>query len=551
MTLYTLLLVCVGLLLQVTTRCNCHLCLISPRQRGDMDISSPGSRSCNRNMAPCGGMSIERPSGKPLIGGQLIFLKWQQNVNHYEVGYPGYMDIRIANVTGDDFMSLLTFVPDVNMFTQNHQQNFTAISIIPQIPCRHCIIIARYQSHKPGESTFYQCADVRVITNFSSGATPEVLHTDPSFRTANAVYELHKSSPMRTELTDTVRLQGLVYNEFEPDRIHFVNISLNTGFIQELNTFDIGLDYSARRSLQPTSGRDPTILPFKMNFLIDGIVAVNRESNTVLTVYHNGGSMDDVASNVMAIYTDNGELKLTKPIQDFDGVPISALVFVKPQTYASFSIQEDHDNQGNFYFILGQITIAPTGDLVYSRIYKSNTTEDKYMNYKWSTYDVTTGIMYVLMDRDGSATPDTRIYTYSVTNKYLMTVVEVRKCGYDIASMHVFHPHASSKGLYLYSIAPEGPLWNRRPPWSLIKMDPLTGDVKPVAHVAEAGLFDRYNGGAVTGGLDQTSGMLFHILRVSDTVADIIVSVDIYQRMVRFSRLTNLRHVHNRFLSKT
>lgn len=64
-----------------------------------------------------------------------------------------------------------------------------------------------------------------------------------------------------------------------------------------------------------------------------------------------------------------------------------------------------------------------------------------------------------------------------------------------------------------------------------------------------SGMFERYYGGSVFNGFDQTNGVLYHVLRVADSAADVIVSVDVKGRTARFSKLTNLRHIHNLSLS--
>ncbi|XP_033740923.1 uncharacterized protein LOC117327830 [Pecten maximus] len=527
------------LLLCLLNTCQSHLCLISPRQRGDMDITSAGSHTCFRHGAPCGGMPAETSNLQIIAGGQQMFIKWQQNFNHYEVGYPGFMDISIAPVDSDNF-TLLSFVPDKYVFAQDHQQNYTAVITAPNIQCDHCVIRARYQSHKAGETIFYQCADVKITK--SSGPFHKTRMSapfDPNFRTLQKATELQMEYPMHEYADASFNLQGLAYNEFEPDRLHFVNVSLDLGVVQPLNEFNIGVDLT--RSSRRAAFQQP-------NFLMDGIAALNPTQSEMLTIYHHGGSMDNVASEVMVIFTNNGKLELTTALHGFDGVPINALEYVKPRTYVSFGIQENKEKPGTFHFILGQITYVPGTGLVYKQIYRSPDTENLFVNFQWASMDRVSGELFVLMGNEN--TPDTldaRIYVYNFFNQSFIKMVPVQKSDYTFMSIHVYRPGPQTP--FLYAVAPEGSYSEKRPAWSLIRIDPVLGTVMPLFQISPPGVFERYYGGSIFNGFDQTNGVLYHVLRVADTVADVIVSVDVRGRTTTFSRLTNLRHIHNLSLS--
>ncbi|KAJ8314816.1 hypothetical protein KUTeg_006966, partial [Tegillarca granosa] len=120
-----------------------------------------GDPSCFRHGAPCGGEPKGRSWSGNYEGGSHAFIKWQQNFNHYEVGYPGYMDIAIAPENSSNFQ-VLAIIQDEYVFAQDHQQNYSVSVVIPRISCDSCTLRARYNSHKPGESIFYQCSDIRI-----------------------------------------------------------------------------------------------------------------------------------------------------------------------------------------------------------------------------------------------------------------------------------------------------------------------------------------------------------------------------------------------------
>lgn len=223
---------------------------------------------------------------------------------------------------------------------------FGCCQVIPSTPCDHCVIRARYQPHKPGETTFYQCADVRVthISNHIHNRLYESAPLDPNFRTVRKAMEHQQKYPIQHEMDSKFNLQGLAYNEFDPDRLHFVNVSLDTGHVQPLNSLTLGVD---------SPGKASNVAAPSKNFLMDGITALNPGQSEMLTIYHHGGSMDEIAKEILVFFTNNGTVELTTPLSGFDGVPISSFLYVKPRTYVTFGLQENPTVAGKsvFFFI--------------------------------------------------------------------------------------------------------------------------------------------------------------------------------------------------------
>lgn len=59
------------------------------------------------------------------------------------------------------------------------------------------------------------------------------------------------------------------------------------------------------------------------------------------------------------------------------------------------------------------------------------------------------------------------------------------------------------------------------------------------------GIFEGYYGGSVYQGSNNNNGFLYHVLRIQGTEADVIVAVNPNTCEVRYSDVTNLRHVHS------
>lgn len=114
---------------------------MNPVQRGGFNVSDPGDNSCFQPNGPCG----NAPSGNPVatfLGGQGNGVSFQQNLNHYNPGYPGYIDIGYAPfpAKSDDEFIVLATVPDYWAHLQAAQHNFSVPVLMPNIDCDHCVL---------------------------------------------------------------------------------------------------------------------------------------------------------------------------------------------------------------------------------------------------------------------------------------------------------------------------------------------------------------------------------------------------------------------------
>ena len=146
-----------------------HLCVWAPMQRGDFDISNPGSHVCYRKPPPCGNVNATSASPRTkLVAGSQYTVKFQQNLNHYYTDKPGSLDISFAtglNPNDADFRVLYSF-SDYNSMNQITQTNFSITINLPSEPCDQCVLRVRYLTNNPDEddhgTVFHQCSDVQL-----------------------------------------------------------------------------------------------------------------------------------------------------------------------------------------------------------------------------------------------------------------------------------------------------------------------------------------------------------------------------------------------------
>jgi hypothetical protein len=85
-----------------------HICMMSPPQRGSLNVATPGENACYLKVGPCG----EIPSAAPvttLEGGKVFNVQFQQNLNHFYIENPGKLTADIAYVADpaeSDFVEL-------------------------------------------------------------------------------------------------------------------------------------------------------------------------------------------------------------------------------------------------------------------------------------------------------------------------------------------------------------------------------------------------------------------------------------------------------------
>lgn len=161
--------------LSITYGVHMHICLWSPMQRGEFDISTPGARPCYRKIGPCGNINSTASSPRTsLVAGSKFTVEFQQNLNHYYTNVPGALDVSFAtglNPLESDFHTIHSF-SDYNAMNQITQTNFSIEIDLPNQPCDQCVLRVRYLSNNPAEddhgTVFHQCADIKLSSSSSS-----------------------------------------------------------------------------------------------------------------------------------------------------------------------------------------------------------------------------------------------------------------------------------------------------------------------------------------------------------------------------------------------
>eukprot|EP00058_Branchiostoma_floridae_P011601 XP_002597089.1 hypothetical protein BRAFLDRAFT_105037 [Branchiostoma floridae] len=546
MDLYVTALALVVFLAVLLSTGNGHLCVIEPRQRGDFDISKSGSHTCFRHGPPCGGEPASPPT-HTYLSSTAVTLLWQQNYNHYTVGYPGYMDVAWSDVTDMKNFHLLAVIGDLNEHAQDHQRNYSIPVVMPSVHCSHCVLRFRYNSHKPGEQIFYQCADI-AIKNLTVKTASQQLNNLPVKSPT-----IPQPPPNPTTMPGSTRLYGFSYSELDTLQCELVSVDAVTGAVYPVKTFDFGVGSGyrpemlgfgknsnmSRRSVGQRQNFKAQTQAQGNHFIMDQMLGYSEESKLMFTMKHGkSSSLDAVADTLLVIEaaTGNAMEKAVDPKALMS--PIVAMTTNGLGSMLTFNMDMVRDKPGTFTFRVGLLD----QDGSYQELYSDpSKTEDLYINYLCATADTQKNVLYVLMGNENAPdTLDARIYTFDLSVKPAkMSYAQLDVDNYTISSIHFYQKTgklvAVSPGLFL----------DRQVTYTLVTVDPKLGLIKPLWVIAVPDRYQSYYGGDVIN-LDQQNGVLYHVLRLVDPPnADVIATVSMETQRVTFSNPTNLRHLHN------
>jgi len=438
-----------------------HVCLLNPVQRTGYNVSGPGMMACFRPEGPCGrGISAEQPR-VTLAGGRGFTVLLQQNANHYSPGHPGFLDVSYAkgpNPQSSDFITLAT-VPDYWPWLQVSQTNFSIPVSVPDIDCTHCVIRVRYHPNKPTEPVFHNCADVAITRSSSSP------------KTFGKVFGLVRYARVPFAPTETLSLIN--------DDGTIVPLQANVGV----------------RSVGSGSQEDKANI--NQYYLAEGLVSINKAQQLIqfvgyadLTEYAN----NSVPSTLITYSYEQQRFLESIAIERPEGQYAS-------QWVAILNIGDNNKNkllvelvgpngQGEFHY---QYRFLSANGAV-SEVHAAFPFDDTFVNFFWADFDQVNQKLYILSgDENSFYTLRVKLFVVDLKTK-TQTSVMVDNSRYTLTNVHV-HPSggivALSPGLFNGNV--------ELATWTLVQVDPRTGQVAPIGQTAPLGQYQVWYGGGVYG----------------------------------------------------
>lgn len=441
-----------------------------------------------------------------------FLVEFQQNLNHYEVGFPGYIDVsysRNLNPTNEsEFINLYT-LSDPNYLLQSKQTNISLYVSVPNIDCAHCILRTRYVPHKPGEATFYQCADVAFKKHQADAAQPKLSAGLPAVL---AQIPLDKEPNMSHP-----HLQFLVHDWFNNNAANLFLFDTVTGYMSRQEFYPLGI---RRRSIPASS------------YFLDQIFAYDSVLNMSYYMVHETGDWETVPAMLVTIAAGNMHLRpLSVPT-----APINGLVLQSSNRLIALMITELSAQPGFYQLVIA--AVDPTSGSV--KELQRTAADDTFINLQWMDIDPQKKLLYVLMgDENSLYALATTLFVFDIDGATYTTV----KPNVSHFTFSAFHVQASGE---IFALSPGLHKPGQSPPastWSLVSLNASTGAVAPIFEISPPGLFyPHYSQGV----FNCPDGVIFARLDFQDDDGiSAAVTVNIANRTVHFSQETYLDWAFN------
>jgi len=411
----------------------CHVCMMNPPQRGGYNISGGGSDSCFKPFSPCG----KQPQGQPVlvaIAGSSYNVLIQQNLNHYNPGNPGFIEISFApnpNPQEKDFV-VLKRIRDYWPHNQAQQTNFTIPVQFPFVDCDACVLRVRYHPNKPTEPIFHQCSDISLVSNTNSFNFPRTFAwRSNEWDTKSDLVELDATGILRP-----TSFSSELHNAKKNNSIYVVNGLVAN--VQDLLLFVAG---------EKGDDVDPPSMVYAYNITSD-TYGLFSEINPI----SNGSFWCGLVSDSVS-----GETFLIQLVPLAGGVK---------WYFALFQLESD----GTLGPLIGQT--SPT---------------DTFVNFLWAEVDYSRELLYILAGDENSAWAwNAMIYTFDLSMMSTSGIV-IDNSAYTISSIHV-EPVSGT----IYAISPG--LYGQNNGFSIVTVDPKSGAVNEVSNALGTNKFSNWGG---------------------------------------------------------
>ena len=224
------------------------------------------------------------------------------------------------------------------------------LQMMPNMSCDHCVLRARYNAHKPGETIFYQCADIRIVAAFQDDASErlEYLLDEQDNKYINRVMELSKVKQTKRQHISKFMgksqalkpvFYGFAFNPFHTDVSHYVSVDPMTGETKKIQELDFGVDVSVPRSQKSVMGNRMTMRSGNnaptIKYIMDSVLTLDPFRGTTVLMLHDTGDLDEQAKVLLQLGIKNGSV-VTDPIYQFNVCSPNALVIESAGSYLAF-----------------------------------------------------------------------------------------------------------------------------------------------------------------------------------------------------------------------
>lgn len=228
------------------------------------------------------------------------------------------------------------------------------LQVVPNIDCPHCVLRARYNAHKPGETIFYQCADIKIQKSDGRNigpirSLPPLSQSfDPEYRNLKKKFDMLRYKHRNGPQIAVPYLIGFSFNPFQKSIVDLVNISVETGYPYHFHQYDMNIAASIKGIEKQRVDNHRERQQETENYMYDGIGGINSMGNAVGLLHT--GTPDEITDVFVEFdLNQQGKIIHSSVLTDIGG-PINAIIPYETDRYYTFSILPG-TKQGNVYFV--------------------------------------------------------------------------------------------------------------------------------------------------------------------------------------------------------
>lgn len=538
-----------------------HLCVFNPKQRGALNISDYGDPTCFKFAGPCGNLP-PGPVQASYIRGRSYAIDLQQNLNHYSIGHPGFIDVSIGvgeNPTPEQFQ-VLSLITDYYPVRQWTSTNFSIpFTLDAQGSVGRHVIRVRYHPNKPTEPVFHQCIDVMVSGGSESNDNSSIkkINIVPAATTATTHEEKVKvefseiaqrfffgtgNKATTKPAVSSEMLFALVASSSKtnPIGLNLVGIDIVSGQVVPVLSLPnlVATDqqvFQASLSGPKMAGR-----------IVNSVSAVDNQKRRIFYLMNTDTSLSDIENlnspadavfvyehttnsySILKINVRNIPFNATSTI---DTLYISGLNYVNKTNslLATAFIVPDSTRPRDMYLALFNIPLdSSSSSLLQPKLVaKSAQPQGAYVDFLWAIYDDSSQTASILIrHEDEPLTLLQRIYSVTL-NQISNTVaalpfIQVDPSQYAYSSIHSYKSQ-------LFAFSP-GSAQNSLPvsasnTWNLIGIDSKSGQQSLINEMYD---YRNYLGGGVVSAVSNTGRGIYNVMQSTDGKSQIIVRVALH-----------------------
>eukprot|EP00761_Pharyngomonas_kirbyi_P003362 gb/GECH01003366.1/.p1 GENE.gb/GECH01003366.1/~~gb/GECH01003366.1/.p1 ORF type:complete len:458 (+),score=112.03 gb/GECH01003366.1/:1-1374(+) len=415
-------------------------------------------------------------------GGTGVNVKFQQNLNHYNPGHPGFMDIAWAegsNPSDSDF-KVVSRVNDWWSHSQADQTNFTVHANVPNIDCDHCVLRVRYVPNKPTEPVFHNCADVSI---------------------------------KKTSIPSSL-FQNQMIGFYQPRGREFDSRNKVVQIQPDGSVFDVSSSFILRGTAQPSSRAASSWASDDNNLVLaNGLMTVSPDGKSIYAIADTSKSVQQEDQPLRQIVEYDLVRRQFPSPKNLTGLPHGMQVTSMFQMDRSLMIVGLQKDGSGFKFSIHPVD--PSSGRVSSSV--ANTKSDStFVNFLWATSysDHSNSKVYLLVgDENAPFSLRARLYTLDVDTGAVSTSIP----NYNKFTLSAVHADPNTGTLY--GLSP-GLFTAKEYQWTLVKVDPKSGNVAAIGPIGGAlpkgEMPAAYYGGNVYGDAITNDGYLVHVFHRKD-----------------------------------